>query len=284
MGGKGVSFDPAKDIPSLKGNVILISARNAQIGNAGVTEIKNQVTGVSVNFLEMDLSLFNSIKNAARKFRASVSRLDILLLNAGIMGGPPGVTKEGYECRFGVNHMGHALLFKLLLPLLLKSVSEPGGVKPRIVVTASSAHKQTVSSGIEFETPKSTAENLSTIVRYGQSKMANILFTQELARRYPQFTAVSIHPGTVKTDLFSVGDNGWLIKFLQMVVVPIIGVTIEEGTKTPLWAATATAGIKSGEYYEPIGVAGKGTALSKDKELAKKLWKWTEKELGGHDV
>src|SRR6195952_3199478 len=132
---KGVSFNPDADIPPLDRKVILITggniglgkqsakylakhnpaeiwiaARSAETGNAAVEEIKVVSPNVSVRFLPMDLGSFESIKMAAKTFVDSVSRLDILMLNAGIMGTPAGVTKNGYESRFGINHVGHALL------------------------------------------------------------------------------------------------------------------------------------------------------------------------------
>lgn len=127
---KGVPFNPAKDIPSLAGKVILITggnlglgkqtaldlakhnpselwlaARSAESGNATVAEIKKASPGVQVHFLPLDLSSFKSVKEAARTFLGSVSRLDIFYMNAGIMGGPHVTTDDGYERQFGTNHV-----------------------------------------------------------------------------------------------------------------------------------------------------------------------------------
>ncbi|KAH7234636.1 uncharacterized protein BKA55DRAFT_543822 [Fusarium redolens] len=304
--GNGDSFNPDRDIPSLEGKVILITggngglgkqsalalskhqpselwiaARSAERAEVAIAEIKQQSLRVHVRFLELDLTSFASIKSAAQTFLNSVSRLDILLLNAGIMACPPGQTKEGYEVQFGTNHMGHALLTKLLLPLLTRTALSSPRNDVRVVSVSSVAHKFGPSGGIQFDTLKSTASGMSTTDRYGQSKLANILFIRELAAHHPKLTAASIHPGTVKTDLQKSNDGSWMISAFQRLVVPLVGVSVEEGAKSQLWAATAK-GVQNGEYYVPVGLSGNGSQLSKDKVLAKKLWDWTEKELASH--
>ncbi|KAH7002641.1 hypothetical protein EDB80DRAFT_809826 [Ilyonectria destructans] len=301
------AYDPSRDIPSLEGKVILITggniglgkqsaldlsghnpaeiwlaARNAQKADAALAELRSHAPDVSVRFLQLDLASFESIKRAARTFTSAVSRLDILLLNAGVMGCPPGKTKEGYEMHIGTNHVGHALLLKLLTPLLVRTATEQPRLGARVVTVSSVAHKYSVSGGINFDIVKTNGKAESPNNLYGQSKLANLVYAREFAKHHPEITSVSIHPGTVKTDLQTSGGN-LLMRGFQKFVVPLIGVEVEEGVKTQLWAATA-ASVESGEYYEPVGVAGRGNALSKNEELGKKLWEWTEKELAGHDI
>ncbi|KAJ9628200.1 hypothetical protein H2204_009460 [Knufia peltigerae] len=303
MGGN--SFDPARDIPSLDGKVILITggnigigkqsaldlskhnpaqlwiaARNAKTGNETVDEIKAATPGAKVRFLEMDLASFESIKKAVKTFQESSPRLDILMCNAGVMGGPPTTTKEGYEFHIGINHVGHALLFKLLVPQLLEAAKNPIGDEPRVIFVSSLGHKYGPAGGIVFESLKTKGGDLSGTAKYGQSKLANLLYPQEIAKRYPQITAVSIHPGNVKTDLFSTPESSLVVNFLRRVVIPLFGVSVQEGAKNQLWAATAR-NVSSGQYYEPVGIGGKQGAVAKDPELARKLWEWTEKELEG---
>lgn len=302
------SYDPVSDIPPLDAKIILvtggnsglgkqsalvlskhnpsqiwIAARNAQTAQRTIKDIQDQTPDIDVKFLELDLSSFASIRRAAALFMESVPRLDILLLNAGVMACPPGLTEDGYEIQFGINHMGHALLCKLLLPLLLNTASSgldpsPVPTDVRIVFVSSVAHKFTVSGGINFDLLKSMGAQVATNNRYGQSKLANLLYAQEMARRYRQLTIVSIHPGTVKTDLQKSNDGSLLMRGFQKLVVPFIGVTVQEGVKNQLWAATAQD-VTSGEYYEPVGVSGKASALGKNRILATKLWDWTQQEL-----
>ncbi|KAL5610534.1 hypothetical protein FOBRF1_006651 [Fusarium oxysporum] len=304
------AFNPAKDIPSLSGKVILVTggniglgkqsilelvqhnpsqiwlaARNLAKAESAVADIRRVVPGAPIQLLELDLASLESVKKAAATFSRSAARLDILMLNAGIMATPPGVTKDGYEIQFGTNHVGHALLTKLLLPILLKSAGD-ANADVRVVVLASKLHTMAPDGGIQFDTLGKQAEDMDTWARYGQSKLANILFARELAKRYPQLNVVSVHPGLVDTNL----SSSWLdstvllrgIRPILMLVSKMFIKSVEDGVKNQLWASFAKP-IAAGEYYEPVGVIGKASSCAKDDELAKKLWKWTEMQLEGHN-
>ncbi|RYP82892.1 hypothetical protein DL769_001501 [Monosporascus sp. CRB-8-3] len=303
MATKGVTFSPATDIPSLEGKVILITgansglgkqsalelakhnpgqiwmaARSPEKGNEAVADVKSQVPGAAVAFLELDLSSFASIKSAAKKLLASSPRLDILMLNAGLMGCPPKLTKEGYEIQMGTNHVGHALLLKLLTPLLVATASSH---PVRIVNLASAAWKYAGPEKIQFETLKSL-EGVTPVNRYVQSKIANMLYPQGFAKHHPQLTIVSVDPGEVATQLFSREPGDEQMLFLQTEVAPKQVRPVEEGVKNQLWAATAD-GVKSGLHYEPVGV-NEPSGLMLDTELAEKVWEWTQKELEGQEI
>ncbi|KAK1634064.1 hypothetical protein BDP81DRAFT_325921 [Colletotrichum phormii] len=310
MACKGASWLPSRDIPSLQGKVILITGgsnglgrrsaldlakhnhseiwiadRSAPNAQAVINAIESTYPAVSVKFPKLDLTSFDSIRNAATTFLAAASRLDILILNAGVMNVPAGsVTQERHEMHFGTNHVGHALLVKLLVPILRTTATESnvGGGKAdvRVVFVSSVAHKYPPSGGLQFDSfcPNGQTKPLSANALYGQSKLANLLYAREMAKRYPQWTTVSIHPGTVKTDLQKSTEGSLLIRAFRKVVVPLIGVDVEEGARSQLWAATAD-GVENGEYYEPVGVAGNGSALAKDNNLALKLWDWTQREI-----
>lgn len=207
---------------------------------------------------------------------------------------PPGLTEDGYEIQFGTNHMGHALLTKLLLPTLVKTAKEPGA-DVRVVALSSMGHMP--ARGISFEQQKTDMKSYSTWSRYAESKLANILFTKALAKRYTEqgITAVSVHPGMVDTDLFN-NVYGWFGPLRKVVesLKWLVYVKVEEGAKNSLWAATAALengtedtkgrGVKSGVYYMPIGVEGGGSKAANDPMLAEKLWEWTEKELEGWEL
>ncbi|EON98524.1 putative short-chain dehydrogenase reductase protein [Phaeoacremonium minimum UCRPA7] len=307
MGGNLSSYVPARDIPSLAGKVILITggntgigkqmaldlsihnpaqiwiaARNQKTGHATVEEIKSKAPDVSVHFLKLDLSSFASIKDAASTFLASATRLDVLTLNAGLMGGQLGKTKEGYEVQFGTMHVGHALLFKLLTPILLKTAEGPPRADVRVISVSSEGHKYVPKVGIVFESLKTDGAGLKATDRYGQCKLANVVFAMEVAKRYPQLTTVSLYPGTVKTELFSNSSGSLMIRFIQF-MVQFFGLSIEDGAKSQLWAATAE-GVVNGQYYDPVGIPDKASALAKSDDLGKKLWEWTEKELEGQSI
>ncbi|RYP18677.1 hypothetical protein DL765_003812 [Monosporascus sp. GIB2] len=303
MATKGVTFNPATDIPSLEGKVILITgansglgkqsalelakhnpaqiwmaARSLEKGNEAVADVKRKVPDAAITFLELDLSSFASIKSAAKKVLSTSPRLDILMLNAGLMGCPPKLTNEGYEIQMGTNHVGHALLLKLLMPLLVATASSH---PVRVVSLASSAWKYAGPEKIQLETLKSL-EGVTPVNRYVQSKIANMLYAQEFAKHHPQLTIVSVDPGEVATQLFSREPGDEQMVYLQTEVAPKQVRPVEEGVKNQLWAATADE-VKSGLHYAPVGVV-EAYGLVLDTELAKKLWEWTQKELEGQEI
>jgi len=194
---------------------------------------------------------------------------------------PPTKTKEGYEVQFGTNHMGHFLLTKLLLPTLQKTASKPGS-DVRIINLSSQGHLMAPSKGIDFEHPD--LPDAGVWVRYAQSKLANIKFTQALTAKYPSITNVAVHPGVVNTNL----ANTWLKNFLWIrPFAALLLNTPANGAKNQLWACVAPKGedfgkVESGAYYLPVGQKNPGSKFLKDDELTEKLWTWSEEELKKH--
>lgn len=307
---KSISFNPSKDIPSLTGKVILVTggniglgkqsileyvqhdpakiylaARSADKAQTAINDIQQKLASASkppanITFLPCDLTSFESVKQAARTVLAESERLDILMLNAGVMAIPAGVTKEGYEAQSGTNYLGHALLAQLLTPLLENTAKLPGA-SARVVAVSSGAHRITHNQGIRFDTLKNSAESLNTYTRYGQSKLANILWARQFAKQYPQITAVSIHPGIVQTELLEKATGAGSIIHTLGKLLWYTTKSIEDGVKNQLWASVADT-VKSGEYYEPVGVLDAGSPFTKDDKLAGELWEWMEKELQPH--
>ena len=231
-----LKFDPDRDIPDLSFKVIIVTGGTAGLGketvlqlakhgpgklyltarskskaDAAIAEITKAVPHAKIDFLELDLASFASVKRAADTILAVESRLDILMNNAGVMALPPGVTEDGYEIQFGTNHMGHALLTRLLMPLLTKTAALPDS-DVRIINLSSGAHSLTPSGGFAPEACKTDMSSTHTYVRYGQSKLANILYTKELAKRYPKIASVAVHPGRVKSQLLDkMFDSGFTV-------------------------------------------------------------------------
>lgn len=301
----------AEDIPDLSGKVILVTGANSGLGlqsvldlarhgpkeiwltsrttekaNEAIQEIKKEVPGANLKPLSLDLASFDSIKSAARNFTQASQRLDILLLNAGIMASDAGLTKDGYEVQFGTNHVGHALLTKLLTPLLDKTAAEPSS-DVRVVVLTSGAIAMAPNDGIQFDTLKTEQESMGTWTRYGQSKLANALFARQLATLHTTWTVTAIHPGVVTTNLSRhVKERYWWANAL-MPIANLLLTTVQQGALNQLWGATAPKGaIKSGEVYFPVGdlTGGRRGPYVKDDALAKKLWDWTEQELKGQEL
>ncbi|CAK7224978.1 hypothetical protein SCUCBS95973_005704 [Sporothrix curviconia] len=300
----GVSFNPAKDIPSLAGKTILITGTNSGLGRRSalelakhnpaqlwmtardpvkgkeaVDEVKQAAPGTDVVFAELDLSSFAKVKEAAATVLKSTKKLDILMLNAGLMGCAPRLTEDGWEVQMATNHLGHALLLKLLQPILAPDA--------RIVSLSSSAWKHLpVGAKIDFSTMR-TADNavVPPVFRYVHSKVANLLYAQQFAKHnaaaHPKQIIVSINPGEVNTNLFTREPGDEHMKKLQTEVVPKVAGPVENGVKNQLWAATTdAANLVSGAHYAPVGVEEKW-GVAEDEELAVELWNWTEEALAG---
>lgn len=234
--------------------------------------------GVEVTYVECDLASLASVGGVLERFKSS--RLDILICNAGIMVTPPALTADGYELQFGTNHLGHALLIKRLLPTMLRTAEEPNA-DVRIVLLTSIGFHFHPRAGIVFDGLRTTQDfgAFGPWIRYGQSKLANILYAAELARRYPAITTTSIHPGVVETGL--VGRLGWANKLFVYATTLGRLTRPEEGAYNQLWAAAGDRSqIINGAFYEPVGRLSKShDKASKSEELAAELWDWTEKQL-----
>ncbi|EXJ58751.1 hypothetical protein A1O7_06181 [Cladophialophora yegresii CBS 114405] len=304
-------FDPAKDIPNLQGKVCLVTGANSGLGEATVAALAQHgpatlylaarshskaeaalsriratsaaAASANIQILDLDLASFHSIKAAAARVQSEVPRLDVLHLNAGVAMIPHTTTREGYEVQFGTNYLGHALLTQLLMSLLVATTRIPGA-DVRIVSMSSVGHKYFAPKpGIFFDELKTEMRTHSGAELYGSANLAKTLFAYELAKRYPRITACSLHPGTVKSNVWG-GEKGVNVLVNYLVVKPLValtGVSNEEGAKTQLWCSFSKQ-LESGRYYEPVGKAGKDGPLSRDDELARRLWEWTDKELQAH--
>ncbi|KAJ7654478.1 oxidoreductase [Mycena polygramma] len=281
-------FNPSTDIPELGGKVVFVTGGTAGLGKQSILALakKNPAhihfSGRNCGSLrppylsEGNMASLASVAEATKQLSSQTERLDILMCNAGVFTVPPGLTEDGYEILFGVNHIAHALFIKSLLPTLLHTPDA------RVVVMTSQAFRG--ANGIQFENLRYTQSDFpASILRYPQSKLGNILYATELARRYPTLTTVSVHPGTATTEMFL--GAGWLARTMisamhmwnrQPIVAP------EEVALTQLWAATVNkAELVNGGRLE---FSGRITPLLSDQKLAKEFWDWTEKELESYPV
>jgi NAD(P)-dependent dehydrogenase (short-subunit alcohol dehydrogenase family) len=197
------------------------------------------------------------------------------------MATPLAKTAEGYEAQFGTNHIGHALLTKLMLPTLIKTAELPGS-DVRIINVTSIGHGMAPSGGIIFDTEKLCKH--SQFRQYGQSKLANILFAKGLAKRFPQITSVAVHPGLILTDLYLAKDkSNFIVKLAMTYIAPLLFQLPKHGAYNQLWAATAPSNkVVNGGYYIPVGKKTGGSNYSRDEDLADTLWDWTEDQFEKH--
>jgi len=273
--GKQTIFDLATHDPKQ----IHLTGRNKENAESIISEVKKITPNVEVKFYECDQSSLASVNAAASLFLSTnPGRLDVLICNAGRMGGPPGLTKDGNEVQFGINFLAHALLTKRFLSLLEQTAKERG--EARIVNLTSDGYTMH-SGGIPFQDLTTTQQNIGMggkWARYGQSKFAQVIYMSELAKRYPNITTVAIHPGVIHTGLVE-NQPFWDRLFVKLATLGQ-AIPLEKGAHNTCWAATTDkVALKSGGVYYPVGVLKEHTKAASDEGLWRELWDWTETQL-----
>ncbi|MBM5804266.1 MAG: SDR family NAD(P)-dependent oxidoreductase [Cyanobacteria bacterium K_DeepCast_35m_m2_155] len=228
-----------------------------------------------IALLELDLADLGSVRRAAQQLAASHSRLDLLLNNAGVMAPPRTLTAQGFELQFGVNHLGHFALTQLLLPLLLASASA------RVVQVTSGAQ---YFGQLDFDDLQGE-RHYDRWKAYGQSKLANVVFAQELQRRHPQLLSAAAHPGLARTNLqpTSVAANGSKLERLAYRLMGPLFQSAAQGALPQLFALTAPE-AQPGGHYGPSELGGmkgwpKAVPMAKaalDPAQGARLWQVSE--------
>lgn len=235
----GIGYETALALAQ-KGATVIMACRNLQKANTAADQIRQTNPPGTVVVMALDLGDLNSMKEFAATFQAQYDRLDMLINNAGIMMPPYGKTAQGFETQFGVNHLGHFALTGLLLDTLL---STP---KSRVVTVSSAMHRF---GRMDFDDLHWERKPYNPNRAYGQSKLANLLFTYELQRRLSaagrDTIAVAAHPGWTKTNLQRYSG---LAQFLN----PFFGQSQPMGA-LPTLRAAVDPDVKGGEYYGPDG-------------------------------
>lgn len=271
----GIGFETSKALAA-KGATVVLACRNLEKANAAADKIRQAVPNAELTVMPLDLADLASVRAFAETFKAKYERLDLLINNAGIMIPPLTKTKDGFEVQFGANHLGHFALTGLLLPLIQNT---PGA---RVVNVSSGAHRM---GQIDFDNLQAE-KGYKPWAAYGQSKLANLLFTLRLNELFGQTNtdavAAAAHPGYTATNLQ--GDSVW-----ARALNPLLGQTPEMGALPTLYAATAPD-VKPNDYYGPDGLAGmrgypketSTTDAAKDAGVAKRLWAVSEELTGVH--
>lgn len=255
----GIGLVAAQEL-ARAGARVHLACRNATKAHAAMAAIQEAVPDANLAFLSLDLGSLEAVRAAAETFLATEEPLHLLVNNAGLLGS--GTTADGFESNLGVNHIGVFLFTTLLLPRLTDSAPS------RIVNVASRAHTRT--KGIDFDGARKPTPGGTGFEQYCQSKLANVLFTSELAARIEGtgVTTACLHPGVVASDIWRKvpGPLRWIVKLFM--------ITVEEGALTTLHCAT-TNDLVHGGYYDkckPVATSRQGA----DRELAKRLWAATE--------
>ena len=239
-----------------QGLEVVVVGREPDRVDAVAREARATAGGATVHTEVADLALMQSVRELAARLRDRHERIDVLANNAGALFASRKLTAEGNEQTLALNHLAPFLLTNLLLDRL------QGG---RVITTTSDAH-----TGGRLDLDDLQSEHSYAAMRvYGTSKLCNILFTRELARREPQLHANCFHPGTVRSG-FGKNDNG-IWKVLTTVGAPFFR-SPERGARSLVWLATSPAGGElTGEYIEDEQVA-QPSAVAQDPELARELW------------
>jgi NAD(P)-dependent dehydrogenase (short-subunit alcohol dehydrogenase family) len=278
----GIGLETAK-VLAARGALLVLAGRDPGRTLAAAGQVRAAAAGAKVETAELDLASLDSVQAAAADIAGRFERLDLLINNAGVMFPPRQVTKDGFELQFGTNHLGHFALTGLLLPAML---AVPGS---RVVTVSSNAHRV---GRIDFDDLMSV-RRYSRYSAYGQSKLANLMFTYELQRRLAAAGAKTIataaHPGTARTELTrhmaSVASSAMSSRFRALnswwVQDAVMGAL-------PTLRAATDPGATGGAYYGPDGlmqmtghpVLVRSTGRSQNAEVQRRLWAESEKLTG----
>jgi NAD(P)-dependent dehydrogenase (short-subunit alcohol dehydrogenase family) len=247
----------------------VITARNRARGEEAVADIRRASGSGHVDLVVFDLADLASVGEGAATLLDRYEHIHVLVNNAGLVLSDRAVTKDGFEATFAINHLGPFHLTQLLTDRLVASAPA------RVVNVASTAHRS-ARAGVGFGDLQSEQHYRGMQV-YGRSKLANILFTNELARRLPstQVTANSLHPGTVATGYARDGDASGFLAFGVKVIKPFIR-TPEQGARTSVYLASSpeVAGV-TGQYFVSCRPRTPSVA-ARDEDAAGLLWSISE--------
>ena len=278
-GNTGIGFEAAR-VLAARGASVVLAVRNLDKGKDAAVRINATTPGADVTVQRLDLSSLDSVRAAAEELRAGHATIDLLVNNAGVMYPPRRTTADGFELQFGTNHLGHFALTGLLLDRLLPVAGS------RIVTVSSVAHR--MRAAIHFDDLQ-WEHGYNRVAAYGQSKLANLMFTYELQRRLTAGTsstiAVAAHPGFSNTEL---GRN---MPAPLRVANAVLGRYVSQppamGALPTLRAATDPSAL-GGHYYGPGGfgevvghpVVVPSSAQSHDADTQRRLWAVSEELTG----
>lgn len=274
-GNSGIGFATVEQLAKQGANVIL-ACRKISEGEKARSRILLNIPNAKIEIMNLDLSDLSSVRRFAEDFCNKNSELHGLVNNAGVMFTPEGKTKDGFETQFGTNHLGHFLLTELLLPTLKQSAPA------RIVILSSCFHDnaQGREGKIFFEDLNFEKRKYDGWEAYAQSKLANLLYARQLGKRLSNtgITAVSVHPGWVRTNLIRGFMPLWVQNILLMPIFKLAGM-IEpwEGAQTTLYSLLAPEiENHNGAYFSQKGIY-------RDKEAKKGGWPLQSPNPNAHD-
>jgi len=281
-GNGGIGKETARVLLS-KGARVYIATRSEEKSREAIEELKKETGKDGIFFLKLDLSDLVSVKAAAEEYIGKETELHTLYNNGGVMYTPiDHVTTQGFDMQFGTNVLGHFYLTKLLLPVLTTTAKKTPAGTVRVVNVSSIGHHYGAPEGIRWATVTTGNDSLEARKKlgntklYGQSKLGNVLFSNELARRYggEGIVSTSLHPGAINTDLARYSSS-LLQRFGRIVTYDV-----SYGAITSLYAGTAPdASSLNGKYLTAWARVVTPNKKALDPELANKLWEWCEEQV-----
>jgi NAD(P)-dependent dehydrogenase (short-subunit alcohol dehydrogenase family) len=275
----GIGYEAAAVLAD-KGAQVVLAVRNVEKGNDAADRITSKNPNAVVAVQELDLTSLDNIRKASDELRAAYPRIDLLINNAGVMYTDKSSTQDGFELQFGTNHVGHFALTGQLLDNLLPVEAS------RVVTISSQGHR--LMARIHFEDLQ-LERGYNRVAAYGQSKLANLLFTYELARRLQHkgspTIAVAAHPGGSQTELLRNMPPG--IRQVSEFFWGFIAQSPDMGALPTLRAAT-DPGVQNGQYYGPDGFhetrghpkVVESSAQSHNEDIQRRLWSLSEELTG----
>lgn len=265
----GIGLEASVDL-ARRGAKLVMVGRDPKRTDAARADVEARSGSKDVTTMLCDFESQAAIRALAKDFLSRHDRLDVLVNNAGLVNKERRLTADGIEATFAVNHLGYFLLTNLLLDRLVESAPA------RVVTVASVGHRR---GTMDFE-DLGYERGYFIMKAYARSKLGNVLFSNELARRLEGkgVTSNSLHPGGVATNIWS-GAPGWAKPILAVIVKPFL-ITPEKGAQTILQLATSPEldGV-TGTYFEKLRAVDPAP-LALDEALAKRLWDVSEKLVG----
>lgn len=251
----GIGLETARQLAQ-RGYELVLHGRSEEKAQRALAGVRQRAPGVALQTVHADLADFGAVARLAQELAGRLPQLDVLVNNAGVYLTTRQLNQDGIEMTLAINHLSHYLLTLLLLPLLKRARA------PRVVTVSSVAHQ---SGHITFDNINGE-RGYSAYEAYANSKLANVLFTAELARREPWLAANSLHPGVIDTKLLHAGFS-------------MTGAPVEEGARTSVYLASSpeVAGV-TGKYFERCAAVTSSSA-ARDEKLSGRLWDWSEKAV-----
>ncbi|RUS33224.1 hypothetical protein BC938DRAFT_472513 [Jimgerdemannia flammicorona] len=266
----GIGLETARMLAQMHAHVIL-ACRNEEKGALAAADIVETTGNKGVESWPLDLSSFASIHAFAERFGKEHEKLDLLINNAGLVMMEKAITGDGIEMTLQVNHLSPLLLTNLLLPQLRRAAS------PRVINVSSVGHFDGVINfgNLQYAKPGS----YRALKAYSDTKLMNILFTEELARKEPGIITHALHPGFVKSDIWFREDRPWYLKLVFRVATLAARDCVQGAMTTVHCAVSDKAGASNAKYWDSCRQV-EPKAVAHDRDVAKRLWEISE-ELAG---